>query len=44
MSKSNSKSLTSLRQKLRKYCREMETELARVKDQPEAPEQDDDKC
>ncbi|XP_077289049.1 eukaryotic translation initiation factor 3 subunit c isoform X2 [Arctopsyche grandis] len=43
MSKSNSKSLTSLRQKLRKYCKEMEPELAHIREQPELPEQDGDK-
>lgn len=45
MSKSNSKSLTSLRQKLRKYCKEMDSDLARIREQPEQEDQEDgEKC
>ena len=45
MSKSNSKSLTSMIQKLRKYCKEMEPELAPIREQPELAEQEEnEKC
>lgn len=34
-----------MRQKLRKYCKEMEAELAPIRDQPELAEQEDaEKC
>lgn len=42
MSKINSKSLATLRQKLRKYNKDFEEELTKFRDNPELLEEDDD--
>jgi translation initiation factor 3 subunit C len=41
MSKSNSKSLASMRQKLRKYNKEYEKDLATFREAPDAADDDD---
>lgn len=41
MSKNNSKSLTSLRQKLRKYNKEFEPDLAKFREAPDAADDDE---
>lgn len=42
MSKNNSKSLTSLRQKLRKYNKDFEEELKVFRENPDMGEEDED--
>ncbi|XP_075238234.1 eukaryotic translation initiation factor 3 subunit c [Lycorma delicatula] len=42
MSKNNSKSLTSLRQKLRKYNKEFEKDIARFRESPDVGDEDED--
>ncbi|XP_014246697.1 eukaryotic translation initiation factor 3 subunit C [Cimex lectularius] len=42
MSKNNAKSLTSLRQKLRKYNKEFESELAKFKENPDLMDEDEE--
>ncbi|CAH0388781.1 unnamed protein product [Bemisia tabaci] len=41
MSKNNSKSLSSLRQKLRKYLKDFEDEIANFREKPDLPDEDD---
>jgi Predicted Zn-dependent peptidases len=43
MSKFNSKSLGSLRQKLRKYNKDFEEEIAKFRENPDLPDEEDDK-
>ncbi|XP_050505661.1 eukaryotic translation initiation factor 3 subunit C [Diabrotica virgifera virgifera] len=42
MSKNNSKSLTSMRQKLRKYLKDFEDDLAKFKENPEQPDDEEE--
>lgn len=42
MSKNNSKSLTSLRQKLRKYNKDFEEEMAKFRENPDIGDDDED--
>ncbi|XP_026314262.1 eukaryotic translation initiation factor 3 subunit C [Hyposmocoma kahamanoa] len=43
LSKGNSKALTSLRQKLRKYTKEFEAEVSKFRENPDLPDDDDEK-
>lgn len=42
LSKGNSKALTSLRQKLRKYAKDFEADISKFREQPDLPDDDDD--
>jgi translation initiation factor 3 subunit C len=42
MSKNNSKSLSSLRQKLRKYNKEFELDIAKFRENPDQAEDEED--
>jgi translation initiation factor 3 subunit C len=42
MSKNNSKSLSSLRQKLRKYNKEFELDIAKFREHPDQAEDEED--
>lgn len=42
MSKGNSKALTSLRQKLRKYTKDFEKEIAKFRENPDLPDDDEE--
>lgn len=42
MSKNNSKSLTSLRQKMRKYIKDFEEEMTKFRASPEQADDDDE--
>jgi translation initiation factor 3 subunit C len=42
MSKNNSKSLSSLRQKLRKYNKEFELDIAKFRENPDQAEDDEE--
>lgn len=42
LSKNNSKSLASLRQKFRKYVKDFESDLAKFKENPDLPDQKED--
>jgi len=42
LSKNNSKSLASLRQKFRKYVKDFESDLAKFRENPDLPDQDED--
>ncbi|XP_060532755.1 eukaryotic translation initiation factor 3 subunit C [Cylas formicarius] len=42
MSKNNSKSLTSMRQKLRKYIKDFDDEIAKFKENPDQPDYDEE--
>jgi translation initiation factor 3 subunit C len=42
MSKNNSKSLSSLRQKLRKYNKEFEVDIAKFRENPDQAEDEED--
>ncbi|GBP65907.1 Eukaryotic translation initiation factor 3 subunit C [Eumeta japonica] len=42
LSKGNSKALTSLRQKLRKYTKDFDAEISKFREQPDLPDDDDD--
>lgn len=43
LSKGNSKALTSLRQKLRKYTKEFDAEISKFRENPDLPDDDDEK-
>lgn len=43
MSKGNSKALTSLRQKLRKYAKEFEADLSKFRENPDLPDDDNER-
>lgn len=43
LSKGNSKALTSLRQKLRKYTKDFETEITKFREQPDLPDDEDER-
>lgn len=43
LSKGNSKALTSLRQKLRKYTKDFETEISKFRENPDLPDDDDER-
>lgn len=42
LSKNNSKSLASLRQKFRKYVKDFENDLAKFRENPDLPDQEED--
>lgn len=42
ISKNNSKGLTTLRQKLRKYCRDFETEMAKYRENPDEGDEEEE--
>lgn len=42
LSKNNSKSLASLRQKFRKYVKDFESDLAKFRENPDLPDQEED--
>lgn len=43
LSKNNSKSLATLRQKVRKYLKDFEDDLAKFKENPDLPDEEDEK-
>ncbi|CAH0402772.1 unnamed protein product [Chilo suppressalis] len=43
LSKGNSKALTSLRQKLRKYAKDFEAEISKFREDPDLPDDDDER-
>lgn len=43
LSKNNSKSLTALRQKLRKYIKDFEEDMAKFRENPDLPDEDEEK-
>lgn len=43
LSKGNSKALTSLRQKLRKYTKDFEAEVSKFRENPDLPDEDDER-
>lgn len=43
LSKGNSKALTSLRQKLRKYIKEFDAEISKFRENPDLPDDDDER-
>lgn len=43
MSKGNSKALTSLRQKLRKYAKDFDAEISKFRENPDLPDDDDER-
>ena len=43
MSKNNSKSLATLRKKLRKYIKDYEDDMAKFRENPDLPDEDEEK-
>lgn len=43
MSKNNSKSLATLRKKLRKYIKDYEEDMAKFRENPDLPDEDEEK-